>query len=145
MRQTNQGEKVKIASILLDKYVNARMSKVLPGLTPKQTMILLKLYEQPDHCLIQKHLEHQLRTSHATTRGIIRRLSQSGMVVTSQVADDRRQIEVHLTNEGFDLVQDKYDQINHVFESADRQMMKGISKEDQHRFAVILEHIINNF
>lgn len=144
MQQTH-GEQIKIVSILLDKYINARMSKVLPNLTPKQTMILLELYDAPHHRLVQKEIENKLRTTHATTRGIIRRLTNSGMVVTSPDPDDRRQIFVSLTADGYQLVNEKRQAIYQVFDEADQKLMKGISQEDQDRFSQILGKIVNNF
>lgn len=49
------------------------MNKLDLGMTFTQTMIMMQLFEA-QRPLIQKQVEERLRISHATTRGIIKRL-----------------------------------------------------------------------
>lgn len=138
------GQQMKIASILLEKLINQRMTKIVPNLTPQQTIIMMMLYERPSHTEVQKAIEGELKTSHATTRGIIKRLEQAQMVTTSPAANDRRQSVVHLTSQGLQLMQEKHAAIAETFQLADQTLTAGISQADLTRFREILDRMLAN-
>lgn len=140
----NLGQKLKVASILLEKLINQRMNKIVPDLTPQQTIIMMMLYERPTHTEIQKKIETELQTSHATTRGIIRRLEQADMVTTSPAAHDRRQSEVRLTSSGLAEMSKKYAAIKRTFQLADDRLTAGIDQDDLALFNKVLNQMLAN-
>lgn len=138
------GQKLKIIDIMLEKHINQRMMKLVPGLTPQQITILILLYESPEHREIQKVIESRLKISHATTRGIVRRLEKAGLLTTSPAPNDRRQSNVQLTTKGLTLMDKDYQDMEQAFEAADRQLIRGIDSQELQHFQSLLDLMIQN-
>lgn len=127
--ETPRTQEIKFLSLLSEQMVNKRMSKLDLGMTPTQTMIMMMLYDshQP---ILQKQLESQLYISHATIRGIIKRLHQAGMVEVTNLPTDQRQVQVSLTISGKNKMKTKAGDIVRALEETDAQLTKGISAND---------------
>lgn len=70
----------------------------MPDLTPRQFAVMAKLLEQGP--LSQNHLGRQVAMDAATTKGVIERLLRKGYVRSVPSDNDRRRLEISLTNEG---------------------------------------------
>ncbi|WP_367341283.1 MarR family winged helix-turn-helix transcriptional regulator [Limosilactobacillus sp.] len=142
--RTSRNQEIKFLSLLSEKMVNQRMARLHLGMTPAQSMIMMDLYEA-QRPLIQKEIEKRLYISHATTRGIIKRLQQAGMVVTTPLPTDQRQVQVRLTDEGRKRMSDKAGQITQVLDAAEDQLVQGINEEDLATFDRVLKKMKANF
>ncbi|MGN1279950.1 MAG: MarR family winged helix-turn-helix transcriptional regulator [Limosilactobacillus sp.] len=140
-----RGQQIKVLNILSEKEVQKNVSKIVPDLTPQQTMVLMFLRGSEDHQLLQKQLENQLRISHATTRGVIKRLENLGVVSTQPALPDRRQVQVSLTPVGLRMMSTKFNQINDAIEKTEAVLTKGISAEDLVIFDKVVQQMIANF
>lgn len=142
--KSSRNQEIKFLSLLSEKMVNQRMTKLNLGLTPSQTMIMMDLYEsgQP---LLQKQIEQKLYISHATTRGMIKRLQKAGMITTSPMPRDQRQVLVNLTEQGRIKMTSQADKINQVLDEAEKQLANGISQRDLATFDRILAKMKANF
>lgn len=142
--KTSRNQEIKFLSLLSEKMVNQRMARLRLGMTPAQTMIMMALYEAKEP-LIQKKIETQLYISHATTRGIIKRLQQAGLVTTAALPTDQRQVQISLTAVGQKRMATKAAAITKVLDEAEEQLTKGISPADLAVFDRTLERMKANF
>lgn len=142
--KTSRNQEIKFLSLLSERMINQRMSRFNLGMTPTQTMVMMSLYDahQP---LIQKNIETTLYISHATTRGIVKRLEQAGLVTTSPLPTDQRQVQVSLTTKGRQQMDAKAAEITQVLDDAEKQLVKGISKSELATFDRILQKMKDNF
>jgi DNA-binding MarR family transcriptional regulator len=140
----SRGQKVKILNLLSEKEVNSHVSQIVPNLTPQQTMVLMALLEDPNHRIIQKDFENWLKISHATIRGVIKRLSTMGFVKTEAVISDHRQIEVSLTDMGLKMMSSKYNQISLALDQSESKVAQKISEDDLRVFDRVLDQMIKN-
>lgn len=86
----------------IDDYVAKRANNELRkyDLTLAQHTVLMILYGNTEKKVSMKCLEHELSVAQSTTAGIVDRLSQKGLVVKSDSAQDKRIKFVQLTPQG---------------------------------------------
>ena len=86
----------------INDYVAKRANNELReyDLTLAQHTVLMILYGSPEKRASMKSLEHELAVAQSTTAGIVERLSQKGLVVKLDSAEDRRIKFVQITPQG---------------------------------------------
>lgn len=73
-------------------------SRYLPELTPTQFSILARLFEVGE--VSQNHLGRLVAMDAATTKGVITRLINRGLVRSRQDSEDMRRLQISLTEDG---------------------------------------------
>jgi len=73
-------------------------SRHLPDLTPTQFSVLVRLYEIGE--VSQNHLGRLVAMDAATTKGVVRRLVDKGLINLQQDGADLRRLKISLTAEG---------------------------------------------
>lgn len=139
------GPKLKIINTLVEKELNNTLAKLEPHVTGSQVAVLMQLFQRSPQLITQKELEVQLRLSHPTTRGIVKRLSIMGLIFTTQSISDRRQMVLSLTSEGQTLMNRSHEKIYASVRNVERKLNQGISVEERQQFIKILNKMITNF
>ena len=70
----------------------------MPEITPRQFAVLAKLGEEGT--LSQNHLGRLVAMDAATTKGVVERLARKGLIATAPSPNDKRRIEISLTDAG---------------------------------------------
>ncbi|WP_252898353.1 MarR family winged helix-turn-helix transcriptional regulator [Apilactobacillus ozensis] len=89
-------------------------------------------------------MKKNLKISHSTTRGIIKRLIKLGFVKTKPIPTDRRQIQVVLSTGGLKLLEENKQKFENIINTTLTKATKGLSSEDIQTLQRINQQIINN-
>ncbi|KRM67653.1 hypothetical protein FD06_GL000805 [Apilactobacillus ozensis DSM 23829 = JCM 17196] len=135
---------LKIADILLTKTLDNLTGQINKNLTSNQVVVLLYLYEHLNKVNKQVDIEKNLKISHSTTRGIIKRLIKLGFVKTKPIPTDRRQIQVVLSTGGLKLLEENKQKFENIINTTLTKATKGLSSEDIQTLQRINQQIINN-
>jgi DNA-binding MarR family transcriptional regulator len=122
------------------RLVQRRFSaKLAPhGITPPQWGVLVALWEQDG--LPLSELAKRSYFDGPTMTGIVDRLEAAGLVVRRRDSQDRRVINVYLTDAGRALEQ----VLPPLSEETNRESLAGLSDEQVEQFCQTLKHIIDN-
>lgn len=138
------GPKIKMLNTLVEKELNNSIHDLLPNFTGSQFAVLAILYQSHRDYVTQKDIETELRLSHPTTRGMIKRLTTWGFINNEPLITDRRQISVSLTTLGKKFMDDNFDEIAKRVEQVESHMSKDISESELTQFVQTLNKLINN-
>jgi DNA-binding MarR family transcriptional regulator len=138
------GPKIKMLNVLIEKDLNNFIRDFNENLTGQQFAILVELYNSTRPYLTQKEIETEFRLSHPTTRGIIKRLQKLDFVTSEQMASDRRQVLISLSDNGQKFMDNNFDKMFNNIKLEETRMTKGISDEEQRLFVEIIEKMISN-
>lgn len=138
------GVNMKILNTLIEKQMNQDINQIIVGLTNTQMLTLSYLLANEDRPVLQKEIESHFKLSHPTTRGIIKRLSERGLVIVTSLEDDRRQMTIRLTNNGSKLTKENYELIHQKCDELEKRIFNGVSTEQQKLFKDIMKKLIHN-
>lgn len=141
------GPLIKVANTLIEKELNNRVASMFEGysLTGPQITLMVYLHDMRGHSVTQREIADRFVLSHPTIRGIVKRLESAGLIVTSQLESDRRQILLELTVEGQRLMNAHIDDIHGVMRQINAKITNGLESAEQEKLVAALKHIVANF
>ncbi|WEV58740.1 MarR family transcriptional regulator [Bifidobacterium sp. ESL0728] len=143
----NLGPLIKVANTLIEKELNNRVASMFEGysLTGPQITLMVYLHDAHGHAVTQREIADRFVLSHPTIRGIVKRLESAGLIKTSQLESDRRQILLELTAEGQRLMDAHIDDIHGVMKQINGRITDGLTSAEQARLVAALKRIVANF
>ncbi|MDF2095230.1 MarR family winged helix-turn-helix transcriptional regulator [Aquibaculum arenosum] len=105
------------------------------NLTPTQFFALARLHEQGP--VSQNHLGRLAAMDPATVQGVVRRLSERGMITRAPHPQDRRRTLLTLTKDGEALIAGLLDSA----QEADARLLGRLSSEERVTFLALLRRI----
>jgi len=122
-----------ILDLIIDDYVDRL------GLSRRQIDILEILFYEPDHCMIPAEIAEKVHLSRPSMTSQIDSLEKQGYTVRCSHPDDRRKINVLLTQKGLDFCEKmlpvRYRDMNDVFGK--------LTSEERKKYLELYEKIIN--
>ncbi len=104
------------------------------GLTPVQSLVVLGIGEAEG--LSAKELGRRLNLDNATISGVLDRLAEGGWITKGQADDDRRFLQLHLS----DKARARIDDLVALRDEANRDVLGGLRLEEQ----VLLRRILKD-
>ncbi|MDF7666220.1 MarR family transcriptional regulator [Bifidobacterium sp. ESL0745] len=143
----NLGPLIKVANTLIEKELNNRVASMFEGysLTGPQITLMVYLHDAHGHAVTQREIADRFVLSHPTIRGIVKRLESAGLIETSQLESDRRQILLELTAEGKRLMDVHIDDIHAVMTQINGKITDGLGSAEQGKLVAALKRIVENF
>ena len=138
------GPQIKKLNTLIEKEMNNSINELLPNFTGAQFAVLVIIYENKADDLTQKDIETQLRLSHPTTRGMVKRLCNLDLIYITPMVSDRRQVIVKLTETGSKFMDENYDEITRRVTMIEQKFVKDIPTDEQEKFLKTLNKMIDN-
>lgn len=141
------GPKIKAANTLIEKQLNNQFGEMFKeySLTGAQISLMVFLYEAKDGTVTQKEIADMFVLSHPTIRGIVRRLEENGLIYTTHLETDQRQIVLQLSDKGFALVDKNITKIHAILDNTNAQITQGSSVVEVEQFEAFLDQIIEGF
>ena len=141
------GPKIKAANTLIEKQLNNQFGEMFKdySLTGAQISLMVFLYEAKDRTVTQKEIADMFVLSHPTIRGIVRRLEENGLIYTTHLETDQRQIVLQLSDKGFALVDKNITKIHAILDNTNAQITQGSSVVEVEQFEAFLDQIIEGF
>ncbi|MDF7664336.1 MarR family transcriptional regulator [Bifidobacterium sp. ESL0763] len=141
------GPLIKVANTLIEKELNNRVASMFAGysLTGPQITLMVYLHDAHGHVVTQREIADRFVLSHPTIRGIVKRLETAGLVETSQLESDRRQIVLALSDEGRRLMDARIDDIHQVMARINARIADGLGPAEQTGLVAALQRIVTNF
>lgn len=139
------GPKIKMLNTLVEKELNNTLANLDNPLTGTQITVLMTINDAHEQIITQKKMEEALKLSHPTTRGIVKRLVAMNLISTSKLADDQRQVTLHMTNLGTQIIEKNRTKINESVKNVESKITTSLSQEEQKQFLEMLTKIISNF
>lgn len=126
--------------MVINRMHRKKMEKILnkTGLHPAQHRLLMTLAENRFHS--QSEIASLMEVSSATVAVSLKKLERDGYIQKRAREEDGRVNFVSLTPKGEDIVFESKE----IFESADRQVVKGFSEEEMVLFRKFLRRIYSN-
>lgn len=128
---------IQIGRKMFDISIESKMS-VPPS--PLQAQILDYLIMNKEKQINQKQLEENLGVSKTTISNAIVSMEKNNMIERTQSDKDARNKEIKLTKKSLEV----FNEMSNMFEILDKEMTKGISKDELETFISIIEKIENN-
>ena len=119
----------------MKRALEARLSQ--HEITATQYIVLLLLQEQDGISLSE--LGHRLHFDNPTITGIIDRMERDGFVERRRIANDRRVINIFMTQNGHELIKDNLA----IADEIDKLAMNGITARQKVGFLKVLDRIWN--
>ncbi|MCO6529835.1 MULTISPECIES: MarR family winged helix-turn-helix transcriptional regulator [Lactobacillus] len=141
------GPKIKAANTLIEKQLNNQFGEMFKdySLTGAQISLMVFLYDAKDRTVTQKEIADMFVLSHPTIRGIVRRLEENGLIYTTRLETDQRQIVLQLSDKGFALVDKNINKIHAILDNTNEQITQGSSVVEVEQFEAFLDQIIEGF
>ena len=141
------GPKIKAANTLIEKQLNNQFGEMFKdySLTGAQISLMVFLYDAKDRTVTQKEIADMFVLSHPTIRGIVRRLEENGLIYTTRLETDQRQIVLQLSDKGFALVDKNITKIHAILDNTNAQITQGSSVVEVEQFEAFLDQIIEGF
>ena len=141
------GPKIKAANTLIEKQLNNQFGEMFKdySLTGAQISLMVFLYDAKDRTVTQKEIADMFVLSHPTIRGIVRRLEENGLIYTTHLETDQRQIVLQLSDKGFALVDKNITKIHAILDNTNAQITQGSSVVEVEQFEAFLDQIIEGF
>ena len=102
--------------------------------------IIRFLSEHADRDVYQKDLEGEFGITRSTASRVLRLMEQKGLLERQSVPHDARLKKLVLTPKGVDIHQRTISD----FDAVERDLLKGLTKEDLDNFTAIYEKLLNN-
>lgn len=141
------GPLIKVANTLIEKELNNRVASMFEGysLTGPQITLMVYLHDARGNAVTQREIADRFVLSHPTIRGIVKRLESAGLIETSQLESDRRQILLELTAEGQRLMDVHIDDIHGIMRRINGKITDGLDGIEQAKLVAALKRIVVNF
>lgn len=137
-------QELKILEILIEKELGAHLKAQGISLTGTQLAVLEMVGARDGAPLLQKEIERQLRLSHPTTRGIVKRLIANDLLVATAPATDRRQVALYLTEAGHQLLVQHQAGLDAATNEVEARLLQGLTPEEVATLQKALPAMINN-
>ena len=129
----------------LDKKINRRLVAYgaalgIDDVTIMNGWIIGYLYDHQDQDTYQRDIEAEFSIARSTVTGIIQVMEKKGFIKRETVASDARLKKLVLTPKGVDIHQRTISD----FDAVERDLLKGLTKEDLDNFTAIYEKLLNN-
>ncbi len=126
----------------IDDYVARRANNELReyDLTLAQHTVLMILYGSPEKRASMKCLERELGVAQSTTAGIVERLSQKGLVVKLDSAEDKRIKFVQITPQGIQACEKT--KLN--VEAGDEFLFGCLTRQERETLQELLKKVCKN-
>lgn len=118
----------------------SKKSKMSVPPSPLQAQILDYLIMNKEKQINQKQLEENLGVSKTTISNAMLSMEKNNMIKRIQSDKDARNKEIKLTKKSLEI----FNEMSNMFEILDKEMTKGISKDELEMFSAIIEKIENN-
>lgn len=102
--------------------------------------LLRYLYENDENSIYQKDIEHYFSVGRSSVTGTLKALERLGYVYRESVENDARLKRVRLTEKG----RKTHETLQSVIDGLDKQLVRGIEKEDIATFLTVAEKIRKN-
>ena len=109
------------------------------NITIMQSWVLMFL-KRTENCYTFKELEKQIEVSQPTMAGILARLDQKNMIITSQDEKDKRIKKVEISDEGRALI----NRLGEHLDDSERAIVGDFTKDEQEMFHLLLERAYYN-
>lgn len=109
------------------------------NITIMQSWVLMFL-KRTEKCYAFKELEKQFEVSQPTMAGILARLDQKNMIITSQDEKDKRIKKVEISDEGRALI----NRLGEHLDDSERAIVGDFTKDEQETFHLLLERAYYN-
>ncbi|MBN9654900.1 MarR family transcriptional regulator [Halobacillus sp. GSS1] len=120
----------------LTSYVKAQLQPY--NLAPEQNLIMMLLWEKDG--MTQNQLAHHLKKDKTNIARMASNLEKKGFIKRNFCTEDRRSLELYLTEEGRELKE----QVVPVAEAFNDAVTEGISKEELQELDRLLTKMQNN-
>lgn len=117
--------------------IEGRIMKL--GFHHSQHRMLMHLAKY-EHIPSQKELAEAMGITPAAVTTTLKRLEKEGYITRTVTDEDNRRNEIRITEAGLSAVRES----QALFETVDKQMFKGISREELEAFTKTLERMRNN-
>ncbi|GBG94303.1 MarR family transcriptional regulator [Ligilactobacillus salitolerans] len=141
------GPQIKVANTLIEKELNNRIASLITeyNLTGPQITLLVYLSEAQGQTVTQKEVADKFVLSHPTIRSIVKRLEKNHLIELGQLANDKRQVTLLLTDQGAQLLAKHINEIRNVMEDVNRKIVGQLSPQETQELLEILAKIKQNF
>lgn len=107
----------------------------LPDLTPTQFSVMVRLYQHGT--LSQNHLGREVGMNAATTKGVVERLANKGLVAVRPSETDRRRLLLSLTADGRDLIVSAVERAKQITE----RTLTNLNQRERRRLLELLDKL----
>lgn len=145
IQNNNIGYLIYIAHVVLSKYFNNSIHKILPTLTGVQFTILIYLYYHRDKIVTQREITDYLHLRHPTVRHIIKLILKKHLIVSGPLPTDHRQVQLMISNNGNQLIKSHLPAINHDYQQMNQIITNHMDKSSVHNLEDLLTQLIKNF
>ena len=137
-------QNIKTLAVQVDKKLTAHLKAQGITLTGTQLAVLGMVYDRHGAQLLQKEVETRLHLSHPTTRGIIKRLVNLQLLVTSAPATDKRQVALQLTESGRQLFAHYQPGLTTSAALLEERLLAGLTDEEIATLRKVLPQMVAN-
>lgn len=126
---------------LIDRKIcqNIKKEKVI-NISHVQARILRYLFVNKDKIIYQSDIEKEMDLRRSTISGILKTMEKNGLIKREDSKNDTRKKEVSLT----DLSTQKHKEMKEKINKFEKEMLKGISLEEEKVFFRVIDKLSNN-
>ncbi|MEJ6347981.1 MarR family transcriptional regulator [Holzapfeliella sp. He02] len=139
------GFKIKILNTLFEKYLNHKVSAVVPDLTHTQLSVLMHIYYADNQNILQRELEEVMYLSHPTIRGIVKRLNKLSYIECKKISSDKRQTVLELTSKGKSLIKNNNEDLTRALKYTEFVLDKNMTSSQKEELMNQMDNLIENF
>ena len=140
----NFGIKINVISNLAGAHFDKEVKAVISNLTNTQFAVMTYLFDHKDEVITQNQLAAVMHSSHPTMRNVIKRMLDKDLINTSQSKDDKRKIEVKLSDNGLSIMNDKSLKIEKMLNDNQKYLTDGLSEKEVQDLNRMLDKVISN-
>lgn len=138
------GNTIKIINNKINVTLTNEIQQINPDLTGTQYITLVYLYENKDRAILQKELEVRFELSHPTIVAIIKRLVRQNLVETFPYEQNKRKIQVTITETGNQFLINNLEFPRKPLENVETRVLDGFSPSEILQLKSFLKRIDDN-
>ena len=126
---------------LIDRKIcqNIKKEKVI-NISHVQARVLRYFFVNKDKIIYQSDIEKEMDLRRSTISGILKTMEKNGLIKREDSKNDTRKKEVSLT----DLSTQKHKEMKEKINKFEKEMLKGISLEEEKVFFRVIDKLLNN-
>lgn len=140
----NFGIKINVISNLAGAHFDKEVKSMISNLTNTQFAVMTYLFDHKDEVITQNQLAAVMHSSHPTMRNVIKRMLDKDLINTNQSKEDKRKIEVRLSDNGLSIMNDKSSSIEKMLVDNQSFLTDGLSKTEVQDLNRMLDKVISN-
>ncbi|MBC6389072.1 MarR family transcriptional regulator [Lactobacillus kunkeei] len=140
----NFGIKINVISNLAGAHFDKEVKSMISNLTNAQFAVMTYLFDHKDEVITQNQLAAVMHSSHPTMRNVIKRMLDKDLINTKQSEDDKRKVEVQLSDNGLSIMNDKSSSIEKMLVDNQSFLTNGLSKTEVQDLNRMLDKVISN-